>query len=633
MSFWLESINKNLKKRNVKNKALGFKDYFFSRDYVKKRRDRLVSKLNAKADRLQFELENEGSWDRQDQLSKKRKEIKRKAGKMKNHTITYNDDVMLFRRLGNLKETLSNRRKKVEGRKYRESKVKDLEYAINYLVQKSILSKKPEISKKQLESLRPWTSYFAEENYDDRFVLLVLGSLLNYDVNWNKRDGNDSMDFPTFPSNGHAILGKMYTFYSILEEIAFEFEKTEQGKSLIISDEVLFDLGGLEYEEAKTKSFKEVFLMFKNVEDLSKEARVGSETVPGSGKWKQKFSFVDKDGGQISEKDKRLIATQLAESCESSEDLCLKGYSKAKEYLESGDIYIYTITKKGKRKDGTRFTFEVPEVVIHIKMDTDGREFVNPSEIHGNAPNQGIYPEFLPIARKWIEESEFENKDEFEVKFADAEMFAQIEDKLNKIEALIKNDVEVTQGGKDDLTPQELKSLYQIYRSVTSFEIGAFGNTVNDKVRKLKGKRFRILTIENYKSTLIRDTDFINNDYQNMFGCKSKQIISSYSGGDSSKHCSFDTGEKIDLTDRLIEHNFVAILGDTNTHLLNKLKTVKEITGELIRFDIDFDPEVIRRLTYIHGIFLTDEDKEKIISGKIDKFPMPNDPRLKRIFY
>jgi hypothetical protein len=160
---------------------------------------------------------------------------------------------------------------------------------------------------------------------------------------------------------------------------------------------------------------------------------------------------------------------------------------------------------------------EIPEIVIHTEKITglasqkEGEVMhrINPNEVHGDGPNQGILPEFLPIARKWIEESSFENKETFVTKFADAELLSVVREKINKL----------PEG--EDLTPRELRFLHEMHRLVTTFEVNTVSNNELEKLRearfqKLKGKAEVNLAIE---------SKMTKRDFAKIFNVKPEEIF------------------------------------------------------------------------------------------------------------
>lgn len=661
---WIVEMARNFKKRKGKN----FRQFFFGREVIKRNRERRLQSYQNRVDRLQERYQSTKDHGEQNFLAQQMGPLRKEIKQMKGGDVTEADDAVQHNRLNETYETLKKRRRKKlqkEGKEYKADVRTDVEYAINYLVGLSILSKKDNVREKQKKSLKSWISYFKETNYDFSFIKLVLGSLMLYDSDWNERRNNDQVDFPTFPTNGPAILGKLYTYYS-------EINASNLDRDISLALPEL----GLQYGDEhliRGKSFKDLFLFFQKKELISKALLKSAETISGTGKWLNRFSFKNVDGTLKSKGEQENITTKLAEVSDATFDLCLKGYTKSKEYLQAGDIFIYTVTKK-VIKDGKEIYFEVPEIAIHVKKDeTTGEEYINPNEVHGNGENQGINPQFLEIAREFVTQKKvvvgpngesqevyrFSNAQEFEMKFADTKMYHQVKDKIENMKKLAESGVKIESGDENDLTAKELKFLYQIYRRVIGFELASEGGLAGkvDELYKIRLKILHPTTFNDNNSYPITRGEQVavanvqrKKDLADMFQIpeaavmKTAPIAHSFVG--VSKYWNSVNHLGLGLLDGgLLLGYFQNKNGQHEQKFSNSLKVVRgvcelggcidlqnlrEITGEL-KLNL-INVEKFDHLKKIGGITLTDEDRHGIKNGMFVKFPNSSDPRLAYVY-
>lgn len=298
----------------------------------------------------------------------------------------------------------------------------------------------------------------------------------------------------------------------------------------------------------------------------------------------------------ISEKEQKVKAIELAELCKYGNDFCIKGLATAIDYLKKGDIFIYTV----QTKLASGLIVPIPVIAILVNRPKGERyssEYIDLEEIRGNGPDQSIKPEFIPIAKKWVEDSDYVNKGEILAKFYDQEMYNAI-----------KLKVENLANSGEDLNPNELKFLYEIYRPVYLFELDVQSNPRFTLLGKLKQEREAKM-----------DTDV----YQKMF--PGKRIL----------HLGRVAQEK-DVNELRSVDVVVGVVSLTDTNV-DCIKEVEEITGELyIKSDgknIEDKLDKLKKLRKIKGIEVTDEDKRWLLGGGFKHFPEGNDRRMGEVKY
>ena len=251
----------------------------------------------------------------------------------------------------------------------------------------------------------------------------------------------------------------------------------------------------------------------------------------------------------------------------------------------------------------------VPEVAIHIKKNKEtGEEFINPNEVHGNGPNQGIKSEYLEVARQFVMQKKpdgtfrFTNAQEFEMKFSDTIMFNNVKDKIEKLK----------DGGKD-LVPNELKFLYEVYKQITSFELNGHMKAKMEELRKL---RYGILRSKKpeisgrhivYRKQEDFEREQIRTDYEIMFDVKFEEI--------------FIQKEKKPLLNPERIKVFVGDFVYPNTGT-EEFVNLEEITGKLFLNKGGTDRrEFFTRVKKINGITITDDVREKLINNTLKGNP------------
>ena len=114
-------------------------------------------------------------------------------------------------------------------------------------------------------------------------------------------------------------------------------------------------------------------------------------------------------GGQVGENERTESARLVAELCKNSKSFCIRGVGMAKQYLQSGDLWI--MTRYGTNVK-TRNRELVPDMAIYIQ--TIGGYHVN--EIHGNEEFQDLHPRnalwIKSILKDFWEIEQIKNEDE-----------------------------------------------------------------------------------------------------------------------------------------------------------------------------------------------------------------------------
>jgi len=290
------------------------------------------------------------------------------------------------------------------------------EFVFERLVRMKYVSRNLEAREKQVKSIQGWTRYLKSlpgEHGNMKFEYYVLRSILKYDLYWldknedgswktGERSNNTKKEFPTFdPDITPGILSKMRGILLVLEQEPGNVED-------MIEDLPEYHRGSPVYEAIKNADFRELYYLIKEEIELSRLKDEDIESVEG-GEWLPVFSYKNCKN----EIEREKVARALAKATEYSRDFCLKGLSTADEYLMAGDIYLYNVKTHLKAKGNRPRVVNIPEIAIHIY----GGQIISDKEVHGNGENQSIKKEYLGIAKKFIEESDFSNKDEFVVRF------------------------------------------------------------------------------------------------------------------------------------------------------------------------------------------------------------------------
>lgn len=555
-------------------------------------------------------------------------------------------------------ETLTKRRRSFDKTQPRLSRFRsindvneklDREYAIKFLIKRQVLHKDKKVREAQLKSLDSWGKYLAN-NYDDLgFIYFVMRSLLKYDIHWeNRQSKNTTKVFPTFDTYSPGVLAQIYDIFKFhtneTDTVGDIVARVINGSRVLAGNVTLI-------QAAESGDFKTMYQVLRRRAQIEKQKREGLESVEGTGSWVQivvengvkkvrsKFSFKDEKGNELSKEDKEKEATRLAELGMNSDNFCFKGVGTAYSYLQTGDIYIYTVKKKGQVEVGTDengekvfedFLLDVPEIAFHVFHDGN----INMKEIHGNAENQGITSEYVRVFAEFIE-GRFKNSNEItEQRLLDAQMYDVVKKKLKK---------------GLDLSREELLFIFEVYRKAEEpFDLNPSGSLL---VPSLTLRWF-----ENYckKNTLKVDYENASKyGYMELFGIKDSEYLPALQYKNS-YHLGYPEGigggirmVSGDLETFEIEgsrkneqkkYDFSSleyVTGSVSLFATN-LPKLKEIFG-VFRCVTDGGGVVKREnfpnLEKIHGIALTKKDKENIFSGSIKYFPPKNDPRVEKRRY
>jgi hypothetical protein len=529
---------------------------------------------------------------------------------------------------------------------------------IKRLVELKFLSRNPEVRTKQWQTIEKWLRYINHVySFDYTFRYLVLGTILKYDIYWldknpdgnwfsrERRNKNKDLDFPMFDND------IMPEVLAVLRD-KINTISTEIGSQPIAEIDADSQIGKALLEG----NIREMIWQIRENITLSRiDYSQVNETIDQ--KWLPSFSFKNKDGSDKTEIEKLEIAYQLAKEVSFSRGFCIKSPSTAYEYLSNGDVYVYNVRykvdlNKGKKdKDGRDIATDirevvVPEIAIHtlraVSLDTNkktGKVIINPKEIHGNAPNQGINKEYLEVARKWVSESDFANKDEFEVKFADAEMLAVIGDKIYNLI-----------NGGEDLNSRELKFLYQVYRKVEHFEIHRDGTS--RELENLKEVRLDILMELKFKNGEYNSKDLseqYNLDYSKMFDCKPEEVfLIDYKQPlkELPKNIKVLVGNIDEITLFFLDKKYLqkieVIVGNVTSRLLEYFTGLREVTNFVYLRSSMTPSHISDKLQKIHGIEINLSDKDIILKSTFHNhngeypewsFPGNTDPRIRKILY
>lgn len=636
---WMDVLGFSFKRKDGKNNL--------EQRLLKRRKKRVLLKIDKQINENQRKISQAaGDFKLQDKLAGMNKTLKTKKREILSKGIKTSPEALLRKFVDRpIAESLERddwrearyivreEYKPREVRKTKEEVLKKLRPEIELLIKMNYLNKYQDTRERQILSLRPWLDYF-KNMYDItpkkerknflRFAVLMLRTVLKHDIYWMDKDEegewdtgergsrNLELDFPIFDSDlTPEILAQLKGY--VLNSIA-------------IGGKARYGFYGLEDEEEFGKAYEQgdirkTYFLLKEEIQLS---RFNYEQVVKKEKesWQEVFTFKNCQ----TEEEKRVVANSLSKAVKNSRGFCLKSPSTAYDYLSSGDIYIYNVEysvdlNKGKKNNlgedllPNLKKVTIPEIGVHVFRDKNGKESINPKELHGNAPNQGIRPEFLGVAKKWVSESNFNNKDEFETKFADAEMLEDVKKKVDNLEK-----------GGPDLDSRELKFIYQIYRQSEGFELSNIAQFYVD-ITNLRNIRCGII------DTSERDFDLKleeqeKKDFVKMF--ETENILSLGR-----------TVNKPDLRNSGKEKIVVGSVSLTDLDLAY-LSNTEEITGEL-HLRCNYGQEgfeerlkMLSKLKKVNGIEISDEDKRLLLKYGNNKFPSlrnGNDSRLKRIFY
>jgi hypothetical protein len=508
----------------------------------------------------------------------------------------------------------------------KENDMTTAEWPIEELVKRRYLNPDPEIRAKQWEDLKLWFQYFKrlpdmEENMN--FIYFVLRSVLEYDLNWldtdeagtfkykqRERTKTNRSHFPIFePDLTPEILARMREFMAINEFSGFER----------LSDAVRGALPEYAASSPLNRAmlngdFRTMYNIFRERVKLGRiDRRQIIEKV--SEGWLPPVTYEG-----VKESDRAKVAQRVSDLTVSSHGFCIKSPTTANDYLRRGDLYFYMVKYKVDRNKGKKdaegnvlppdiIEVEIPEIAIHIEKisglshQKDGEIMyrINPHEVHGDGPKQGILPEFMPIARKWIEDSNFENKDAFIVKFADAEMLSVVKKKIENLP------------DGEDLNTRELRFLYEIYRLVTTFQVDSVSN---DEVDRLKELRFEKITRRGDVPLNIEGR-IARMDIAKMFGVEPDEVFFAHSSSDI-YHISEKTkvlvvhriGQRdLDETARAYKEMFEqgrtigvkTVVGKIHTDELNFFPNLEEVTDRIMLVHNVPVKKVPKRLARVKG--------------------------------
>jgi hypothetical protein len=460
---------------------------------------------------------------------------------------------------------------------------------------------------------------------NDLFKYFVLRSILKYDLYWldknedgswrvGERSKSTRKVFPIFdPDITPEILSTMRDQMAVLE-----FEKGSVLDMRVRANDANFQDDSPVYQAMLRGDFREIYFLMKEQIEIS---RIKDEDMEKreEGKWLEPFSYKNCKN----EQEKKKMDFALAKATEYSRGFCIKSPGRAHDYLDVGDVYLYSLNTTIKNKDESTRQVDIPENAIHVFHNGE----INRDEIHGNGPKQAIKKEFLPIAENFIENSNFKNKHEFATRFADAYLAEAIEEKLSKGEGLDK---------------RELRFLYEVHRRAKLFEIVS---------RKIVGKmdRLRSANLTNYRNSLslmsqtrpmeVIRTEHLHKVYAQMFDVPVEEVhwhpFSHRNIGPSEvpKNAKVLVCKALELFSRdgLKDKNLKYLVGDLfvgQTATQVNFGELEEVTGKM-----GFSPHAytkdFKHLKKIMSIELTEKDKEEISSGKYKMdFPDAFDPRL-----
>jgi len=487
-----------------------------------------------------------------------------------------------------------------------------------------------EIRHKQMDSLIPWLMYLRNiRGADIHFVYFVLRSVLKYDLYWldknedgtwraGTRDKSTKKEFPIFDADmTPEVLAKMRERLAVLE--------FEPGRLLDMVEGALpeFQDDSPIYNAIKNGDFRELYYLTKEEIEIS---RVKDEDIESRevGKWLPVYSY--KDCGTPEEKKK--MARELSRATEYSRGFCIKSPITADTYLSKGNVYLYSLkTTVRTNKDKTKVV-PIPEIAIHIFNDGN----INGKEIHGNAPNQGIKKEFLPVAEKFVAESNFKNKDQFENKFADAYIYENIKEKIEKDEALDK---------------RELAFLRELYRKVELFDIlNAKGVGDMDRLRSAALTNFieKMIGRERNRTPGELRTMLLREHYSKIFEVSPEEIlfhpyqtqVVEISQIPKNTKVLICNTARIVYKDRNHTKDLKYIVGDLyagGDSRIN-LQSIEEVTGVLREFPT-MPIETLKNLKKVSGIVLTEKDRKDISQGLYisTSFPSVTDSRIEKFKY
>jgi len=522
---------------------------------------------------------------------------------------------------------------------------KDLMYSLGWLQDHGFLHKDKGTRKKQLETLRPWISYLAGNYEDLNFIFLILREVFKYDSGWldkhpdgnwkrGERDKKTKNGYPVFNANiMPRVLSRMWDLLNPM----YNSPHGEGNWGAHLSSD-LKDL-------ARSGNIRELF--YRIYQEIFRKSLTydNFEGDPVSKEWLPVFSFKDCK----SQEEKDVVARALMKATEDSPQLCIAEYAQAMNYLNRGDVYIYNVKYKLKPAAADLIGKEyvlIPELAVHTYLGSGNHEYLNEQEMHGNADNQGINQQFLPILTEFIKDKNFANAESVtEQRIADNNLYYDVKKKVEK-------------GGQ--LTIRDLVFLHQLYREPGKlFELHTNGQL---HVRNLLYRWGERLSREQGKK--LSEEEVFEHDMRIVFGLSENQRVEFPTWSPSKKVAMYNemsskTGLIIgpitssSLSGRLIGSEFgvdritglKAIVGNAVGYRKRQgekfvFSNLEEITGYLscnhenmsIQ-DYFLDREMFPKLRRISGIDLTEADLELIFSGKIGYFPQHDDPRFKRRFY
>jgi hypothetical protein len=528
---------------------------------------------------------------------------------------------------------------------------------------KKLILKIREKREAQMKTIRAWIDEFNSNESikkNPKFKKLMLQTILQHNVHWMDKNENgewrkkkiknskreaidvdtgirygiksEQDDFPQIDNYTHDVLSKMNElFITLYAEDPVYDTPIPPGRTF---REIAIEIYGEELVQmADEGNLREMYyhlLQESKASDYDLDSVVQEKKEYGPEDFK-KFSFWNGDGSEKSEREKKLEIQRLTNYVQDTRSkLCLRQASDAKTYLKGGDIYVLCVPSLVKEGD-KMVPKKIPEVALRIitKRDEVGKiteETVDEKEIHGNADNQGITPNFISVARMFVTQKNldgvyrFKNVEDLEVKFADAELLEQVKTKIENL----KN-------GGPDLDARELRFLYEVYRPVRTFTINS---NLDGTMEDLRIQRYRILLDNNsvyVNGTTREQVDVLEKlrvtGFAKMFGVEIDKVTFTKDGL-KQVHS--------DIT-KVVVGNLPLKFDESSFELVRNLQ---EITGFLYLQSVDpmdrkanFDFSDLGNLKRISGIELTQQDINGILSGKIITFPKGTDPRLKRIFY
>jgi hypothetical protein len=507
------------------------------------------------------------------------------------------------------------------------------------------------IREEQKSSIMPWVQYFRglhmSSGTDFQFYLFVMGNVLKFDRDWldqnpgggwkrDVRKKGTKMAFPIFDTdNSPQVLALMKDL------ILYRIRPKQYARAFETQHSDLLDKRG-PYERAFLEGdFRRMYLIL--LEEFSK-TRIKDEDVTRKEVlgWIKPYTFSNKKN----QKEKDEVAREVSTVTKYSRGFCIKSPTMATNYLSSGDLYFYIVRKYYLGKDGKEKFVEVPEIAFHVFHD--GR--INPNEIHGDGENQNIKPGYLSIAREFVMQKRFgangqqtneylfKNAEEVEIKFLDTELLNQIQTQIQRMVKLNNNGVRVEQGGEYDLNERELKFLHEIYRPPYLFTVGnAWGSAGNKQLRNLCSLRNSMFVRPHKEYHVGVGPYFYLNDYAKMFQVDARKILDIRSmDGRSGTYddlndevelmmvlftTDFDFGKYKEKFGTRLPQNLKVICSNAGLMGITDLANLEEVTGSVKFYTQTPTLTSLGKLRKISGIELTDQDKQRILSGELKEFP------------